>query len=682
MPESIRVIIQTRPLLPLESASNSHSVLTLSPPSITVQTRHAHTFTYDAVYPPSPIPHLYHTHAAPLIASLTSGFNATIFAYGQTAAGKSFTMSQITSLAAAQIFRDLPPAAAVRVGFVEIYKEHIRDLVDGAAAPLGNVSVSVRERAVRGRKEVFLDGARERNVATVEELMDIIKEGALLRCTAATKMNACSSRSHSVITVTVLQEDAEKVGKLHLVDLAGSERAKKTGSKGGRFREGVDINRGLLALAKVISSLSSKQPHVPYRDSKLTRLLQDSLGGNARTLLIACVSPASSCAEETLGTLRYAERANRIVNKPTVNTRMQSVEVTDLRANLARSRAEIAALVGENERLRCGRRMSISPGKNDALIVTRDDVIGLRFRVKQLERLLKQARSDTKVGLGCLNAADEHAVPSANARQTPRRMRPKRLHVQFEQASEQEIGPVNHASPPKVPGNEESKTSGSETMSSESDSESVESDMEAVLDVRSATRMAEMRRTFTARLRQTELDKKAIEEERVKLLKRMQVMEKRHDKELEVLKGSHTTKLAEMRYKLSTVHKLEAESTRLTKLRDGSDAVRKKLHLRVKTAEQARDEVVAQLSSAILQTETVKKNLGKENRELFKHERLLRSQVSKMQVSKRKLDAVVARLRVENEAMRGKLRDVGRHNVRRANSGFAARVGTGTRVHS
>lgn len=380
-PESVRVVIQTRPLLPFEKADGAISTLTQTsqPALVTLhrpQTADVSFPIFDAVYSAqqgAKPDNVYTDHVAPLVTSLLSGINATVFAYGQTSAGKTYTMQHVTKRVASQLFEEKSQAAdqgvtvSVRISFVEIYREKIRDLVNGGD---GNdvPDIYVRQRADKDAS-VFLDGVRECSVDDEEGLMAIIREGAQARQTAATDMNANSSRSHSIITISIQQEPDNGNGpcltsKLHLVDLAGSERAKRAGADGERFAEGVEINKSLFSLAKVISALAENADgaklHVPYRDSKLTRLLQDSLGGNARTLLLACISPANNSREETLSTLRYAERAKLIKNRPTVNTE-QSVAECDLRDALARAKAEIAALAADNERLR--RRLEIDQVK-------------------------------------------------------------------------------------------------------------------------------------------------------------------------------------------------------------------------------------------------------------------------------------------------------------------------------
>ena len=207
--------------------------------------------------------------------------------------------------------------------------------------------ITIREEK-NGNISVY--GLREEKVNCYEELAACLDRGSNFRSTASTLMNTCSSRSHAIFTISIEQhiiEDLYKadvpahqpgdasseefmVAKFHFVDLAGSERAKRTGATGATLKEGISINKGLLALGNVISALteeSNKKGHVPYRDSKLTRILQDSLGGNSRTTMIACVSPAEINFEETLNSLKYASRARNIKNKPIVNRDPNSAQI-------------------------------------------------------------------------------------------------------------------------------------------------------------------------------------------------------------------------------------------------------------------------------------------------------------------------------------------------------------------
>jgi hypothetical protein len=229
--------------------------------------------------------------------------------------------------------------ASLRVSFLEIHLEEIRDLLN-PSSELAK-SLAIRDS---GDGEVRIEGLTEKKVTSQEELLGYLDEGSIYRSTASTRMNAYSSRSHAVFTVYLEQskvinpegdptedENTEVLtSKFHFVDLAGSERIKKTQAVGERMREGININSGLFALGKVISRLIDKKGHVPFRDSKITRLLQDSLGGNSQTLMIACISPAESNMTESLSTLRYACRARNIKNKPVVNRDQNSAKISQM----------------------------------------------------------------------------------------------------------------------------------------------------------------------------------------------------------------------------------------------------------------------------------------------------------------------------------------------------------------
>jgi len=239
-------------------------------------------------------------------------------------------------------------------------------------------------------------------------------------------MNDTSSRSHAVFTITVQAIDHKrattKTAKFHLVDLAGSERAKKTKSEGDRFAEGVDINLGLLALGNVISALGSENKgvgHVPYRDSKLTRILQDSLGGNSRTCMIACISPAFSNLEESISTLRYANRARRIKNKPIKNTRINLNDlVRQLQDRLTETEAELECARDELTAVK-GRRPLPQPRR--ASLIERDAKIrqdgmseGAAAVRAQMHKLLTLERNNFQVELDLLKR--EHEAEMAAVR--------------------------------------------------------------------------------------------------------------------------------------------------------------------------------------------------------------------------------------------------------------------------
>jgi len=294
-------------------------------------------FSYDSVFTmDSTQQTVYEESAFQLVESVLEGYNGTIFAYGQTGCGKTHTMMGVTSdenlkgvipRAFDHIFGNIKSSTSnsqknylIRCSFIEIYNEEIHDLVgDDVKARL-----DLKESSDKG---VFIKGLSMHIVKSVPEIQKLMTLGFKNRSVGETAMNKDSSRSHSIFTIYVETSETDAkgnpritLGKLNLVDLAGSERQSKTGATGDRLKEANKINLSLSALGNVISALvDGKSSHIPYRDSKLTRLLQDSLGGNTKTVMIANISPASDNYDETLGTLRYASRAKNIKNQPKVN---------------------------------------------------------------------------------------------------------------------------------------------------------------------------------------------------------------------------------------------------------------------------------------------------------------------------------------------------------------------------
>ncbi|XP_039972856.1 kinesin-like protein KIF13A isoform X4 [Xiphias gladius] len=290
------------------------------------------------------------------------GYNACIFAYGQTGSGKSFSMmgngeqpGLIPRLCCSlfeRVHREGNEAHTfkVEVSFMEIYNEKVRDLLD----PKGSrQSLKVREHKVLGP---YVDGLSQLAVTSFEDIEVLMSEGNKSRTVAATNMNEESSRSHAVFSIIVTQtlydlqsgNSGEKVSKMSLVDLAGSERVSKTGAAGERLKEGSNINKSLTTLGCVISALADqsagkgKAKFVPYRDSVLTWLLKDNLGGNSKTAMIATVSPAADNYEETLSTLRYADRAKRIVNHAVVNEDPNARIIRELREEVEKLKVQLS----------------------------------------------------------------------------------------------------------------------------------------------------------------------------------------------------------------------------------------------------------------------------------------------------------------------------------------------------
>ncbi|XP_005403452.1 PREDICTED: kinesin-like protein KIF13A isoform X3 [Chinchilla lanigera] len=290
------------------------------------------------------------------------GYNACIFAYGQTGSGKSFSMmghaeqlGLIPRLCCALFKRisleqNESQTFKVEVSYMEIYNEKVRDLLD----PKGSrQSLKVREHKVLGP---YVDGLSQLAVTSFEDIESLMSEGNKSRTVAATNMNEESSRSHAVFNIIITQtlydlqsgNSGEKVSKVSLVDLAGSERVSKTGAAGERLKEGSNINKSLTTLGLVISSLADqaagkgKNKFVPYRDSVLTWLLKDNLGGNSQTSMIATISPAADNYEETLSTLRYADRAKRIVNHAIVNEDPNAKVIRELREEVEKLKEQLS----------------------------------------------------------------------------------------------------------------------------------------------------------------------------------------------------------------------------------------------------------------------------------------------------------------------------------------------------
>ncbi|XP_019657131.2 kinesin-like protein KIF16B isoform X1 [Ailuropoda melanoleuca] len=311
---------------------------------------------------------VFKTLGTDVVKSAFEGYNACVFAYGQTGSGKSYTMmgdsgdSGLIPRICEGLFSQINETTRwdeasfrTEVSYLEIYNEHVRDLLRRKSSKTFNLRV--REHPKEGPYVEDLSKHLVQQYGDVEELMDA---GNINRTTAATGMNDVSSRSHAIFTIKFTQAKfdsempCETVSKIHLVDLAGSERADATGATGVRLKEGGNINKSLVTLGNVISALADlsqdaanplvkkKQVFVPYRDSVLTWLLKDSLGGNSKTIMIATISPADVNYGETLSTLRYANRAKNIINKPTINEDANVKLIRELRAEIARLKTLLA----------------------------------------------------------------------------------------------------------------------------------------------------------------------------------------------------------------------------------------------------------------------------------------------------------------------------------------------------
>ncbi|KAH9981276.1 kinesin heavy chain [Lactifluus volemus] len=349
---NIKVICRFRPPNSLELREGGEIIVSFDDNLQNVQLRSAQVssgpekdgFTFDRVFPMDTRQHEvfdYGIKESVLPVHVLDGYNGTVFAYGQTGSGKTFTMmgadidsdelKGIIPRITEQIFQSIVESDAhleyfVKVSYMEIYLERVRDLLQPQ-----NDNLQVHEEKSKG---VYVKNLSDYYVSSAREVYEIMRQGSAARVVTSTNMNAESSRSHSIFLITISQRNtesgAQKTGNLYLVDLAGSEKVGKTGASGQTLEEAKKINKSLSALGMVINALTEKAKHIPYRDSKLTRILQESLGGNSRTTLIINCSPASFNEAETLSTLRFGIRTKSIKNTARVNAELSPLELKSL----------------------------------------------------------------------------------------------------------------------------------------------------------------------------------------------------------------------------------------------------------------------------------------------------------------------------------------------------------------
>ncbi|KAH9946031.1 kinesin heavy chain [Epithele typhae] len=379
MSTNIKVVCRFRPTNSIEQREGGETVTSFDENLQTVNIRSAQLgsgperdgFTFDRVFPPgTKQQEVFDYGVKDTVKDVMDGYNGTVFAYGQTGSGKTFTMmgadidspelKGLIPRITEQIFQSIVESDAhleylVKVSYMEIYLERIRDLLHPQ-----NDNLQVHEEKSKG---VYVKNLSDYYVSSAREVYEIMRQGGAARVVSYTNMNAESSRSHSIFLITINQRNtetgAQKTGNLYLVDLAGSEKVGKTGASGQTLEEAKKINKSLSALGMVINALTDgKAKHIPYRDSKLTRILQESLGGNSRTTLIINCSPSSYNEAETLSTLRFGIRAKSIKNTARVNAELSPLELKALlsKANSANSSYQkyIAALEAELSIWRAG----------------------------------------------------------------------------------------------------------------------------------------------------------------------------------------------------------------------------------------------------------------------------------------------------------------------------------------
>ncbi|KAI4353497.1 hypothetical protein L6164_002442 [Bauhinia variegata] len=380
---NVQVLVRCRPLSDDEMRLHTPVVIScndgrreVSAVQIIANKQIDRTFVFDKVFgPAAQQKELYDQAVSPIVNEVLEGYNCTIFAYGQTGTGKTYTMeggarkkngefpsdAGVIPRAVKEIFDILEAQNAeysMKVTFLELYNEEITDLLAPEESSKFVDDKSKKPIALMedGKGGVFVRGLEEEIVCTANEIYKILEKGSAKRRTAETLLNKQSSRSHSIFSITIHikectpeGEEMIKCGKLNLVDLAGSENISRSGAREGRAREAGEINKSLLTLGRVINALVDHSGHVPYRDSKLTRLLRDSLGGKTKTCIIATISPSIHCLEETLSTLDYAHRAKNIKNKPEINQKMmKSALIKDLYSEIDRLKQEVFAAREKN----------------------------------------------------------------------------------------------------------------------------------------------------------------------------------------------------------------------------------------------------------------------------------------------------------------------------------------------
>lgn len=381
---SVRVCARFRPVNKVEKAENAKVVIKI----VADGEVHVHRlgvdpkkFFLDYMFPPdSEQSTVYEYTGKPLVTEVLKGYNATMFAYGQTGSGKTHTMEgdiesermmgmvprMVNNVFDGIMEADENLEFVVQVSFVEIYLERIKDLLES-----NNTNLKIREHKAQG---IYIEGVSQPYVGSPDEIFGLMEVASCSRAVSATRMNDVSSRSHSVFVFRLIAThkvtQSKKMSKLMMVDLAGSEKTRKTQAQGQRLEEAKEINKSLSALGNVINALTTAKKHVPYRDSKLTRLLSDSLGGNSKTCIIVTCSPCDYNVEETISTLRFGTNCKKVKNKPKVN---QELSIAEYKAKLKKMQS-----------------------REDQLLKT---IAILRSQVAALKKALEEAGGDVEAAL-------------------------------------------------------------------------------------------------------------------------------------------------------------------------------------------------------------------------------------------------------------------------------------------
>ncbi|KAJ1926907.1 Kinesin- motor protein [Tieghemiomyces parasiticus] len=443
---NIQVIVRCRGRNEREQREALPTVVSVPPISgrqVSVKTSAAdvtqrRTYMFDRVFGPDATQeNLFQEVAMPLIEEVTKGYNCTLFAYGQTGTGKTYTMegdlegtqgqlcdqSGIIPRTLYHLFEHLGRRKSdftVMVSYIELYNEELRDLL-----PLDEDETPQRLRIYddtskdAAKRSILIQGLQELPVENARDALALLQKGSHRRCVAATLCNEKSSRSHAIFSITVHITESSpenqglvKIGKLNLVDLAGSENIGRSGAENKRVREAGKINQSLLTLGRVINELVKHASYIPYRDSNLTRLLQDSLGGHTKTSIIATVAPTRADLEETLSTLEYANRAKNIKNKPEVNQRVtQNTLVKEFERESGRLKNEIVRLRADLLASREKNGIHLTKNSYDELLeenqTCKDAVVEYKLRMEEMEGSVQAANERTQDIMAQLRRATE-----------------------------------------------------------------------------------------------------------------------------------------------------------------------------------------------------------------------------------------------------------------------------------
>mmetsp|Transcript_175257 Transcript_175257/g.562097 ORF Transcript_175257/g.562097 Transcript_175257/m.562097 type:complete len:779 (-) Transcript_175257:52-2388(-) len=417
--ECVKVVIRCRPMSSQEENDNREKIVELDVKEGVARVRRPGTsdskdFTFDAVYDANTVQsNFYDQTGYPVVESVLDGYNGTIFAYGQTGTGKTHTMvgrpddlQGVIPRTFGHIFNTINMTPnrkfLVRASYLEIYNEEIRDLLSKNPKQ----KLELKDHPDGG---VFVKDLSNLIVKGVDDLTQVMEVGQKNRSVASTLMNNESSRSHSIFTITVEtaetgvdNKDHIRVGKMNMVDLAGSERQSKTGASGDTLKEATKINMSLSALGNVISALvDAKTSFIPYRDSKLTRLLQDSLGGNTKTVMCACIGPVDYNYDETLSTLRYAYRAKSIKNKPKINEDPKDAMIREFQDEIARLKTKLAEKGPGGGPARMP-RAPVQPGQQQT---PQEQEVIVETEVREVERVVeKEVLVEKVVNVGITDA--------------------------------------------------------------------------------------------------------------------------------------------------------------------------------------------------------------------------------------------------------------------------------------